>query len=230
MTDPRFFWFFFSVIDLGQKNQAVQWSRPAPAAMTVSKYPPHSRFDETRRRGSRRAILPCASDSGSDGRAGASGAQRPPASEQANPGWSRHARRVGAEARASPGRQCLILLNRAGAMTSTSEALAALPPFQVMSRVDLKVAAGGFKDSWKLGQGLRCVAPAARHPPSNVLRCPFPILAVRGVFPGDSTASASSPRARREPARPRSDARREDHAARPWQSRGSTTLFARDPR
>ena len=75
-----------------------------------------------------------------------------------------------------PGRQCLILLNRAGAMTSTSEALAALPPFQVMSRVDLKVAAGGFKDSWKLGQGLRCVAPAARHPPSNVLRCPLPIL------------------------------------------------------
>jgi hypothetical protein len=51
-------------------------------------------------------------------------------------------------------------------MTSTSEALAALPPFQVMSRVDLKVAAGGFKDSWKLGQGLRCVrvrAPPVRH-------------------------------------------------------------------
>ena len=54
----------------------------------------------------------------------------------------------------------------AGAMTSASEALAALPPFQVMSRVDLKVAAGGFKDSWKLGQGLRCVrvrAPPVRH-------------------------------------------------------------------
>ena len=133
----------------------------------ISTYPhTHSRFDVTRRRGSRRAILPCASDSGSDGRAGASGAQRPPASEQANPGWSRHARRFGAEARALPGRQCLILLNRAGAMTSTSEALAALPPFQVMSRVDLKVAAGGFKDSWKLGQGLRCVrvrAPPVRH-------------------------------------------------------------------
>ena len=42
-------------------------------------------------------------------------------------------------------------------MTSTPTALAALPTFQVLSRVDLQVAAGGFKDSWKIGQGLRYV-------------------------------------------------------------------------
>ena len=65
-------------------------------------------------------------------------------------------------------------------MTSTSEVLAALPPFQVMSRVDLKVVAGGFKDSWKLGKGLRYVAPAVRYPPSNVLPLPVAFLADRG--------------------------------------------------
>ena len=42
-------------------------------------------------------------------------------------------------------------------MAGTPEALHALPTFQVLSRMDLKVAAGGFKDSWKIGQGLRYV-------------------------------------------------------------------------
>ena len=85
-------------------------------------------------------------------------------------------------ARPLPGR--VYRAGLAGVMTSTSEVLAALPPFQVMSRVDLKVVAGGFKDSWKLGKGLRYVALAVRHPPSHArmpCSCPLPFLADRGV-------------------------------------------------
>lgn len=89
-------------------------------------------------------------------------------------------------------------------MTSASEALAALPPFQVMSRVDLKVAAGGFKDSWKLGQGLRCVrvrAPPVRHgrrSDAMFFRCPFrsPIAGVSRGLERERVLPARPSRAR----------------------------------
>ena len=148
------------------------------------------------------------------------------ANGQANPRGLRHARRARTVVqRARLARQSVP--SWACAMTSTSEVLAALPPFQVMSRLDLKAVAGGFKDSWKLGKGLRCVAPAVRHTHLRMFsRRPLPFLAERDV----------SRRLDHEhflPARPlrtRSNARRNGHVVRPSENRGISSLLARDLR
>lgn len=64
-------------------------------------------------------------------------------------------------------------------MTST-ETPPSFPTFHVLSRLDLKVAAGGFSKKWKLGEGPRCapveIRPFARERlfPRRVLRAPSP--------------------------------------------------------
>jgi hypothetical protein len=72
-------------------------------------------------------------------------------------------------------------------MTAEDAPPGAMATFKVLSRTDLKIAAGGFKDACKLGRGPRYVAPTAPTPSVNLS------LARRGSGP---RASASRPRTR----------------------------------
>jgi hypothetical protein len=72
-------------------------------------------------------------------------------------------------------------------MTAEDAPPGAMATFKVLSRTDLKIAAGGFKDACKLGRGPRYVAPTAPTPSVNLS------LARRASGP---RASASRPRTR----------------------------------
>ena len=186
---------------------------------------------ETRRRGVRRATPPCASDSGPDGRAGLGGGQRAPASGRANPGGSRRARRGGAE-RAHYVTEC----TRRGCWRHDERVRGARGASPLPGHVPRGPQGGrgriqGLVEARARAEvRARPSTPCATRPSKRRHVLSLPVPRRSRVFPGDSSASASSPRVRREPARPRSYARRDDHAARPSKNRRSATLLARDPR